>query len=129
MNGYMFQIWDFGSQKSSRGFRTTYKNPLKTIYTEFSLDIFEVIGIVGGTLGLMVGFSFIGFVNSITNSILLLVSKWNNAKIMLLQRRAAPKKAVPSLKEVATKMLKVETNPPTTKKASENQREINSFTG
>ena len=42
--------------------------PHKTVFTEhYLLDEFQLIGTIGGTLGLMIGFSFVTCITSITN--------------------------------------------------------------
>ena len=58
---------------SSRGPRVT--NPYKEVYVEtFKLDIYQLIGTIGGTLGLMISFSFMGTITSITERVVSLVS-------------------------------------------------------
>lgn len=50
---------------SSHGAREN--RPLKTVYTErYILDELQLIGILGGTFGLMIGFSFMGSIESIS---------------------------------------------------------------
>ena len=44
--------------------------PVKTVFTEYYLmEWLDLIGIIGGTLGLMIGFSFMGSVTSIVDMI------------------------------------------------------------
>ena len=55
----------FNPPHSSHGVREN--RPLKTVYTErYILDELQVIGILGGTFGLMIGFSFMGSIESIS---------------------------------------------------------------
>ena len=50
---------------SSHG--TRENRPLKTVYTErYILDELQLIGVLGGTFGLMIGFSFMGSIESIS---------------------------------------------------------------
>ena len=55
----------FHPPQSSHGVREN--RPLKTVYTErYILDELQLIGILGGTFGLMIGFSFMGSIESIS---------------------------------------------------------------
>ena len=80
LNGYIFKLVNHGTPKSSRGLRVNYKVPYKTVHSEFySMDVFQFIGTIGGTLGLMIGFSFMGTITSFTDYTLsLMVSKSKN---------------------------------------------------
>ena len=70
LNGLSFQL-KVQPPASSNGHRLT--KPYKTVKTEYYiLDIFQLIGSVGGTLGLMIGFSFMGSLTSIAECI----SQW-----------------------------------------------------
>ena len=55
--------------------------PLKTVYNEkYAMDWLQLIGTIGGTLGMMTGFSFMGSVTSITEFVTLLLFKWRSKK-------------------------------------------------
>ena len=55
--------------------------PLKTVYNEkYAMDWLQLIGTIGGTLGMMTGFSFMGSVTSITEFVTLLLFKWRSRK-------------------------------------------------
>ena len=73
-----FMIHKIGSPKSSGGKRVF--KPCKTVNTEFYiLDEFQLIGQIGGTLGLMIGFSFLGSFHSIMENIIIFAS-WQREK-------------------------------------------------
>ena len=63
LNGFNFQL-RLKSPASTNGHRLL--KPYKTIRKEYYImDIFQLIGSIGGTLGPMIGFSFIGSLTSI----------------------------------------------------------------
>ena len=73
LNGFNFEVAFYPplSSRSAIEFR-----PLKTIYTErYVLDELQLIGTVGGTFGLMIGFSFMGCIESISDFALGLIKR------------------------------------------------------
>ena len=73
-NGFLFKIRQIGTPKSSSGKRVRVR-PYKTVNTEFYiLDTYQLIGQIGGTLGLMIGFSFLGSAVSIKESVIIFAS-------------------------------------------------------
>ena len=66
-NGHFNVIFRVDSPKSPHG-GLRMSLPHKTVYTEhYLLDEFQLIGTIGGTLGLMIGFSFVTCIKSTTN--------------------------------------------------------------
>ena len=75
LNGLVFHIFEMGSPISTGGERVGRASPYKTVNTEFYiLDAYQLIGQIGGTLGLMIGFSFLGSVVSIMESAIIFAS-------------------------------------------------------
>ena len=69
LNGLVFHIFQIGSPLSTGGERVGRASPYTTVNTEFYiLDEYQLIGQIGGTLGLMIGFSFLGSAVSIMES-------------------------------------------------------------
>ena len=56
--------------------------PYKIVNNEYYLlDAMQIIGTIGGTLGLMTGFSFLGTIMSITDMYGRLAQKWLGMKL------------------------------------------------
>ena len=73
LNGYWFNIRIEPPVSSrSRGGNSPNKKLFKEYYV---LDLLQLIGTIGGTLGLMIGFSFIGWISWISNYLTKLASK------------------------------------------------------
>ena len=67
LNGFSFRM-TMDPPTSSRNNKVS--TPVKTVFTEYYLmEWLDLIGIIGGTLGLMIGFSFMGSVSSIVDMI------------------------------------------------------------
>ena len=65
LNGYMFDVTVTSPESS----RVRVSNPVKQVYKEyFQPDTFDMIGTVGGTLGLMIGFSFMTSITWISDT-------------------------------------------------------------
>ena len=68
----------------------------KTVFTEYYiLNGMELIGTVGGTLGLMIGFSFMGSIISITDWIITLYCKVKISKKEAFMKRQERTKVAP----------------------------------
>ena len=66
-NGYSIQVFMYPVKSSHSTLRKAYK----TIFTEYYLlDGYALTGTIGGTLGLMIGFSFMGFITSVTEFVI-----------------------------------------------------------
>ena len=70
-------------QESSHGRRINW--PYKTVYEEYyQMDEFGLIGSVGGTLGMMIGFSFVSAITWTTDIVIAIKStlkrKWANQR-------------------------------------------------
>ena len=73
LNGYMFDVTVTSPESS----RVRVSNPIKQVFKEyFQPDVFDMIGTVGGTLGLMIGFSFMSCITWISDTIFLLGSRF-----------------------------------------------------
>ena len=67
LNGYGVEIY----MKPPTSSGLTMNKAYKTILTEYYLlDAYALVGTIGGTLGLMIGFSFMGFITSITEFVM-----------------------------------------------------------
>ena len=67
LNGFSFRM-TMDPPTSSRDNKVS--TPVKTVFTEYYLmEWLDLVGIIGGTLGLMIGFSFMGSVTSVVDMI------------------------------------------------------------
>ena len=74
-NGFRFEVF-MGTATSLKG-RTL--KPLKTVHEEhYLMDWLQVIGTIGGTMGMMTGFSFMGSITSITDLLAFLSNRLKN---------------------------------------------------
>ena len=76
-NGYLFYaaFWE------SKSLADTSSEITKTVFTEYYiLDGYILIGTVGGTLGLMIGFSVIGAITSLVDWVSFIRAKYNRNK-------------------------------------------------
>ena len=75
---------------------TKFSTAYKTVFTEYYiLNGMELIGTVGGTLGLMIGFSFMGSIISITDWIITLYCKVKISKKEAFMKRQERTKVAP----------------------------------
>ena len=73
-NGFQFEV-KMDTPESSRDYTKT--QPYKTIHQEYYLlGGLELVGTVGGTLGLMIGFSFFASITSLTDFFIRMYSKF-----------------------------------------------------
>ena len=74
LNGFVFRV-AMDPPTSSRDYKVSH--PIKTLFTEYYLlTELQLIGTIGGTLGLMIGFSFMGSITSIADFISSLKSRF-----------------------------------------------------
>ena len=77
INGYGIQMFIQPPTSSDLTLNSAYK----TVLTEYYLlDDYALIGTIGGTLGLMIGFSFMGFITSFVEFILSMKAQKQNCK-------------------------------------------------
>ena len=78
-NDFEFALY-INSPNSPKNGRRLSK-PYKTIHTEsYMLDWLQVIGTIGGTLGLMIGFSFVGCITWTAKSIFSIKYRFGRTK-------------------------------------------------
>ena len=76
-NGYRFRVGFWMALSSADKSNDIHK----TIFTEYYLlDGYTLIGTVGGTLGLMIGFSFMGAITSLADLGIAIKAKYNKCK-------------------------------------------------
>ena len=76
-NGFTFRIGFWGSKSSADKSREVYKS----VFTEYYLlDGYTLIGNIGGTLGLMIGFSFMGAVTFLADLVIGIKAKYYKNK-------------------------------------------------